>query len=127
MGPDTGDENRVYGKDCTVLLNVGDNQKVKAYEVIQELEKQYGKGAVYACVPKSGDCFELTFPNKEVTNKVTSGVIIGEKSYDCGLLYSDIMVVSFMHLPAYITDAEIKLKLASYGIALRSQNQAAVL
>jgi len=121
MGPDGGNDTRFYGKDCTILLNVGDNQRVKAYEVISDLENKFGKGVVYACVPKSGDCFELTLPNKNIADELSTGVIIGEKSYDCSLLYSEIVVVSFMHLPAYITDEEIKIKLASYGIALKSK------
>lgn len=121
MGPDTGSDVRVFGKDSTIIINVGDNQKVKALEVMRDIEQLYGKGMVYACVPKSGDCFEVTLANKAMADKLTTGVTIQDKHFDCNLLYSNIIVVSFMHLPAYITDMEIKLKLASYGIALKSQ------
>lgn len=121
MGPDTGEDTRVFGKDCTVILNVGDNQRVKANDVMRDIDAMYGKGSVYACVPKSGDCFEITLATKNIAEKLTEGVNIADKSYDCGLIFSDIIVVSFMHLPAYITDAEIKMKLASYGIALKGK------
>lgn len=121
MGPEWGDDTREFGKDCTIILNVGDNQRVKATDVIRELDDKYGRGSVYACVPKAADCYEVTFANKNIAEKVTTGVTIADKQCDCDLLYSDIMVVSFMHLPAYITDAEIKLKLASYGIALKGK------
>lgn len=121
MGPDTGEDTRVFDKDCTVILNVGDNQRVKAIDVIRDIDSKYGKGSAYACIPKSGDCFEITLVNKHLAEKLTEGVIIADKNFDCGLIYSDIMVVSFMHLPAYITDTEIKVKLASYGIALKGR------
>lgn len=121
MGPDGGEDTRVFGKDCTVILNVGDNKRIKATDVMRDMDSKYGKGSVYACVPKSGDCFEVTMASKIIAEKLSVGVLIADKNCECGLLFSDIMVVSFMHLPAYITDAEIKLKLASYGIALKSK------
>lgn len=120
MGPSRGDETRIFHKDSTVLLKVGDNQKVKAYDVITSLENVYGKGSVFACVPKSGDCFEVTLPNKAVAEKLTAGVKIGDKSLECDLLYSDVMVVSFMHLPAYVTDHEIKGNLDKIGVEVKS-------
>lgn len=76
MGPDTGSDVRVFGKDSTIIINVGDNQKVKALEVMRDIEQLYGKGMVYACVPKSGDCFEVTLANKAMADKLTTGVTI---------------------------------------------------
>jgi len=120
MGPEKGDDGRVFSKDSTVLLNVGDNQRVKAMDVINSIEIKFGKGAVYACVPKAGDCFEVTVPNKVIAEKLLEGVVIGEKLHDCSMLYSDITVVSFMHLPAYVTDREITDNLTKVGIESKS-------
>lgn len=119
MGPPRGEECRAFHKNSTVLLNVGDNQKVKPFDVITSLEKQYGKGVVFACVPKSGDCYEVTLPNKEVAMKLTTGVTIDNKNLKCELLYSDVVVVSFMHLPAYVPDDEIKGNLDKIGVELK--------
>lgn len=59
--------------------------------------------------------------NKQLPDELTEGVNIAEKSYYCRFIYSELMdrVVSFMHLPAHITDTEVKLKLANYGIDLK--------
>lgn len=123
MGSGEGGDNdfRIFDKNCTVLLNVGDNNKVTALSVINNVESVYGKGMVYACVPKAGDCYEVTLANKDTSDKLTTGVRIDSKSYDCSLLHSDITVVSFMHLPAYIRDVDIAKQLTDLDIELKGK------
>lgn len=66
MGPDTREDTRVYDKNCTIIHNVGDNQRVKAIYVFRD--SKYETDSVYACVPKSADCFEITLVNKNVAD-----------------------------------------------------------
>lgn len=120
MGPGKGDDNRVFAKDSTVLLKVGDNQKVKAGRIIASLEKHHGTGIAYAVIPRAADCYEITVPSKQLADKLTEGLEVDGQSFECELLYSDITVVSFMHLPAYVTDNEIKQNLDKIGVEQKS-------
>lgn len=120
MGPPKGDT-RTFAKNATVVLEVGDNKKVPATDVIVAVEEKYGKGSIYACVPRSGNLYEVTVVNSTVAEKMSTGLKIKEFTYSATLLYSDIVVVSFMHLPAYILDREIETNLRNVGVEVRSQ------
>ena len=114
--------NRHYDKACTVTVTVGDNSKYKAKAVWELAENVSGTGSVLACVPKGGDCYELTVENKEQAQLLSSGTVGEEnKKFTCELLFSDTLVVSFMHLPAYIEDDVIEDKLKERGIELQSE------
>jgi len=119
MGPRKGDL-RVFAKEATVVVDVGDNRKVVATDMINSLESKYGKGVVFACVPRAANCFEVTLNTKSLAGKLSTGVEVKGYQYSVKLLFSDIIVVSFMHLPAYILDGEIIENLHKLGVEVRS-------
>lgn len=119
MGPPAGDL-RVFAKEATVVLDVGDNRKVPGLDVISAVEEKYGKGSLFACVPRSGNCFEVTLATSSIAEKMSTGLKMKGYIYPATLLYSDIVVVSFMHLPAYILDREIENNLRDLRCEVRS-------
>ncbi|KAL3873299.1 hypothetical protein ACJMK2_036435 [Sinanodonta woodiana] len=114
---------RSFGKECTVVIDVKDVKKIKASHIVRCVEELTGDMSVYAVVPKGANLYEETLPNKEVAYNILSGIDIGSDHFDCTLLYSDTIIVSILHLPAYITDAEISMKLREYGVELLSPIQ----
>ena len=114
---------RSFGKECTVVIDVKDVKKIKASDIIRCVEELTGDMSVYAVVPKGANLYEVTLPNKEVAYNILSGIDIGSDHFDCTLLYSDTIIVSILHLPAYITDQEISTKLREFGVELLSPIQ----
>jgi len=119
MGLERGDI-RTFGKEATVTIKVGDNHKITAGDIIQCVEKTYGIGSVFACIPRAADGYEMTVSTKTVAEKLSQGVRFQDRVFDCNLLVSDTVVVSFLHLPAYILDQEIEEKLQQLGIKILS-------
>lgn len=109
---------RIFGKECTVIIDVKDVKKIKASSIIRSVEELTGDLSVYAVVPKGANLYEVTLPNKEVACNILGGIDIDNVHYDCTLLYSDTIIVSIIHLPAYISDEEIGMKLREYGVEL---------
>lgn len=54
---------------------------MKPFDVIVILEKQYEKGEIFACVLNTGDCYEVTLPNREVVMKLTTEVVIDNRKH----------------------------------------------
>lgn len=118
-GPDgvpSGD--RQYKKEYSLYLSVGDNQAVKARDIIREVTKLIGKGKMYACVPKAGNMYVLTFADKTVADLVSDGVQCGGKVYECKAVKKDQMNISFLNVDPYVPDREIVSKLESMNIRL---------
>lgn len=113
-GSNTNERN--YRKDCSVLVNVGDNQSVKATEIIKEVIKLCGEGQLYACVPKAGNMYMLTLKSKMVAELVLDGIRCGEKVYPCTEVTKNSMVVSFMNVDPYVPDKEITDKLEAMNV-----------
>ncbi|XP_041352754.1 uncharacterized protein LOC121371148 isoform X2 [Gigantopelta aegis] len=109
----------IYKKECTVVVDVGDNRKMAAGDLIQFLSEQVGD-VIHACVPKGPGRHEVT-----VDDVVQARIISNNDSLEVNgmkmktkLLHSDSVVVSFLHLPTYISDDEIEERLKSTNIEL---------
>lgn len=111
---------RRYSKDNTVIIDVIDNKQLKANKVIGVVTELCGEGTVFACVPKSGNLFEVTLEGRAGINLLLDGVQIDGKTFQCHDVTKKFTLVSFLHLPAYIDDMEIKEKLEVLGVELLS-------
>ncbi|CAG2241705.1 unnamed protein product [Mytilus edulis] len=72
-------------KEKTVLVDVGDNRNIKAADVIANVEKEVGEGTVLACVPKSGNSYELTLTDKDALDLIVD-TEIREKLLEFGVI-----------------------------------------
>ena len=104
---------RKYCREQTMIVNVIDNSSVKPKEIIHE---NCGIGNLFACVPKSGNLYEIAVDGKAPLE----GIKIGQQTFECLEVVPSSIVVSFMHLPAYIEDAEIEMTLRSIKVELLS-------
>jgi hypothetical protein len=109
-------ETRTFVKECSVLIDVGDNHKVKAIDIINSIDSVIGEGSVFACVPKSGSAYELTLDDQESAQLLLDGVTVSGVTYDCRAVAQTVLTVSFMHLPAYLSDDEIGAKLHEFDV-----------
>ena len=80
------------------------------------------EGEILACVPRNRNVYEVTFADERQAR-----VFAEEGEMFCNgihvkmnLIYSDSIVVSFMHLPAYVSDDEIISKLKGLNIEILS-------
>ncbi|XP_073715831.1 uncharacterized protein [Misgurnus anguillicaudatus] len=107
---------RKYLKEATVILNVENVMDLKAEDIIMAVTEKCGHGKILALRPRQGKEFELTMEKEELCDKLMDGLTI--KGVDCEVksLQNRDYVVSFMHLPAYLEDEEILLKLERWGV-----------
>ena len=108
-----------YKKECTVMIDVGDDMKMAAGELISFLSQQVGD-VIRACVPKGPNHYEVTIDDVIQARSISdieylecNGVKIRAR-----LLHSETVVVSFLHLPAYIRDEEIEERLKGMNIEI---------
>jgi hypothetical protein len=98
---------RIYNKDHTVRIDVLDNTRMKANCVIDAIERKAGVGSVFACVPKSGNLFEITAADNITADLLLDGISIAGTVFECSEISQPRrkpVTVSIMHLPAYIED-----------------------
>jgi len=117
-----GKPQKFYKKDLSILIDVGDNKKVKAQTVIGAAVSVLGHGKVFACVPRSGNLYELTLSDSRDVDNLEDGLWIeGTKEwYPTRKTVKDTFVVSMMHLPTYITDSEIEKRMADVDVQILS-------
>lgn len=108
-------------KECTVVIDVEDNKRFSPMSIIESVEIVCGDGNVLAVVPRSGNLYEITVVDNDAVRALTSEPLdIGRKRVECKPVVSQEKVVSFLHLPAFITDEVITDKLENLGIELKS-------
>ncbi|KAK6169646.1 hypothetical protein SNE40_020649 [Patella caerulea] len=110
---------------CSIIndstIRVGNDQNMKAGDLIDEIEKVTGFMSVVVCVPMYG-YFEVSFDDVDKLGLLTTQEItIDGKTVNHSVLGSKIRIVSFMHIPHYIEDSEIYDKLDSWGVEARSE------
>ena len=108
-------------KELTLVVDVADNKLVTARSVIESAENLCGEGNVLAVVPRSGNLYEITVKDKDASNELCNGAFqVAGIEYRCHAVYSEEKVVSFLHLPAFISDNDIIRKLEAFGAELKS-------
>lgn len=107
-------------KENTVTVYVQDNKRIKALKIIESVEATCGEGSVYACVPVSGDFYEVTMSDKDCAELLMEGIYIKDEIFDCKMLETDTVVVSIMHLPSYVENLDIIDKFLALDIDIVS-------
>lgn len=112
---------REFKKECSVKVYNIPNRTFKAGAVIEAAEKLCGENAILAVVPNEQESsYEITTDSEENAMKLTKGIPLDGFVFDCTFQFVDIIVVSFLHLPAHIPDADIIEKLTSKGCTIES-------
>ncbi|CAC5424836.1 unnamed protein product [Mytilus coruscus] len=107
--------------EMTVLVDVGDNKSVKPESIIDCIEIQCGgNDCVAACVPKSGNAYEITLKDERHIDCLKDGVEFAGKTFECQELVSKYKVVSIMNLSCYVTDDEIRRRFIQIGVEIVS-------
>ncbi|KAK6165443.1 hypothetical protein SNE40_022370 [Patella caerulea] len=103
-------------KDNTVKVLVNDVKKYRARDIIILVEEKLGVDSVLACVPCS-DSYDVTIVNRNSAKQLADdGLVCGDEGLPCKFVDSRVKVVSFMHLPVYISDDDIYKKLENWGV-----------
>lgn len=95
-------EKRNFSKENTVLVDVEDNSAVKAKRIIEVVTELCGEGVILACVPKSGNLYEVTLEGRSPINILIDGITVDGKTFDCKEVIQKFTLVSFLHLAAYV-------------------------
>ncbi|CAG2240140.1 unnamed protein product [Mytilus edulis] len=112
---------RIYRKECTVRIDNIPNWKYSATKVIEILENLCGENTILAVVPSENKLsYEVTTDDEDTAIRMTNGVEIGEDKFNCIFQFNDVVVVSIMHLPAYMDDEEILQPLINKGCEIKS-------
>ena len=106
-------------KEQTVLVDVGDNRSVSAMSVIKSVEEKVGEGEVLACVPKSGNLFEITLKENDSVELICdTGFEVKGSKFKPNAVFSRERMVSFLNVSYYVPDEEIRKKLEEFGAEL---------
>lgn len=108
----------VFDKKLTVNIELLGEVKIPTYEIIQSARLLCG--GLLACRSIGTRKYELTMSNDKGKQRLLEGFKIGNTTVVASELCNDEMVVSFLNLPAYITDAEILEKLHGWGVKATS-------
>lgn len=60
------------------------------------------------CLPRSGNLYEITLDGKAPIQYLLEGIKIGDKIFEWKEVVQTSIMVSFVHLPAYIEHEEIE-------------------
>lgn len=115
-------KDREYTKEATITINNINIDMIGATAVIEAVEEICGENSVIAVVPdkESKASYEVTMDRTENAYKLTRGIIIYDDEYACTLIRSDVVMVSFLYIPAYVKDEELLKKLTDKDIQILS-------
>lgn len=111
---------RVYKRENSLYVDVKDNKVVKARDLIEAILDVCGQKSLFACVPRSGNLYEVTMCDKMVTNWLVDGITCKGITYPCTPVVNDKLLVSFLDLPTYMPNKEIETKLEILGVDIVS-------
>ncbi|KAG7454005.1 hypothetical protein JOB18_028774, partial [Solea senegalensis] len=113
---DKGKENqRKYDKDMTLQIELQGTEKVTIMELLKCVRELCG--GLMACRYTGENKYEVTMTNAIGKRRLLDGFKIGTTTVLANKLDNDELVVSFLGLPAYITDKEILDKLYEWGVS----------
>lgn len=103
-----------YDKDLTVMAEVMGEERLKTLEVMRAMRDVCG--GLIAFRETGVNKFEVTVKNEAGKKRLLDGLKIGRAVVMVKSLAVDELVVSFLNLPAYITDEEILERLDVWGV-----------
>ena len=105
---------RTYDKELTVEVEIEGEERITMMQLLRKVKEECG--TVLACRFKTPKKYELTMQDDSGKEKLMDGLKIGNNIIVSNELSKNELVVSFMALPAYITDDEILTKLKIWGV-----------
>lgn len=108
---------RKYLKEATVIVEVDKVNGVKAEDVIKAVSERIGGGKILAVRPRQGKEYEVTMEKEETCEELMDGLTIKGTNCEVKKLQNREYVVSFMHLPVYLDDEQILVKLEGWGVS----------
>ncbi|CAC5423429.1 unnamed protein product [Mytilus coruscus] len=98
------------------------NPKIVLYDkTIICVEAEVGEGVVEACVPKSGNVYEITLKELEAVDLLCDTMFkVNNVKFKPNPVFSKQKTVSFLNVSYYVTDEEITKKLEDFGAELIS-------
>lgn len=103
-------------KENMVILVRSPLQEVQAVDILKAVIAVVGHGNLLALRPRPGSDFELTLADRKSTEALLDGVEINGEFCTVKPLGNSDKVISFLHLPAYITYEDILDKLQGWGV-----------
>ena len=113
--------NEVFAKEQTVVVTVNGQKSISPEEIIDEVEKKCGVGAVMACVPKAGVGYEVVLKERKYVGEVTDNLSIKGEEIKVKELTSRIKIVSIINLSMYVSDEEIIDRFKRIGVEILSE------
>lgn len=107
-----------YEKDLTVSVELIGENKINVAELMKCVRDLCG--ALMACRYTGLNKYELTMNHPKGKERLLEGFKIGQTSVLAHEVHNDELVVSFLNLPAYISDEEIIGKLHGWGVSVTS-------
>ena len=107
---------RIYSKEATVIVDMADQRDARAEDIIKAVNERIGGGKILAVRPRQVKEYEITLINREACDGLDEGLMIKGKLCEIRQLKTREYVVSFIHLPAYIEDSDILIKLQNWGV-----------
>ncbi|CAC5411983.1 unnamed protein product [Mytilus coruscus] len=93
-------ENKILHAVRNVLETIPEEYKV--------VEAEVGEGVVEACVPKSGNIYEITLKEIEAVDLICdTGFKVNNETFKPNAVFSKEKMVSFLNVSYYVTDEEI--------------------
>ncbi|MGL4357172.1 MAG: hypothetical protein ACRCSY_00495 [Cetobacterium sp.] len=95
---------REYAKEATMVVNVAEVDGAKAKDVVVALIAKVGVTKVLAVRPRLNKEFEVTMENESCCESLKDSLMIKGTRCEVRSLNTRECIVSFIHLPCYITD-----------------------
>ena len=109
---------KAYNRELTVSLEVTGNEEVPVLELMRAIRALCG--GLIACRATGTRSYEITMSHVKGKERLLDGFKIGNCNIFVKDLCNDELMVSFLNLPAYITDEEILQKLEGWGVSAAS-------
>ena len=103
-----------YKKELTMVIDVEGPEKVTIINLLKTIRMLCG--GILGCRPLGPTSYEITLSNEVARDKLMDGFKMGATVVTGRKLVNDELIVSFLNLPAYISDEEIVEKLQGWGV-----------
>ena len=103
-----------FKKELTLIVELVGGDSVTMMGMLRGIKDRCG--IVLACRVKSRNIYEVTMQERRGKMRLMDGFRIGNVQVAAKEVRSNEMVVSFLNLPPYITDDEIRQKLLTWGV-----------
>jgi len=111
---------RRYKRECSLILNILEKQKIDVDDLLDEIEEICGKRSVLACVPCGENVYELTLVEENHASVLVPSFMMGTIEVHAKKVYESTVNVSILHMSTQIPNSAIEYKLKQFGVELVS-------